>query len=54
MMDLTDLVTGTLLKARLMMVVGVVGALRTDSGCHGVRAAQRRMLKAMAAMRTWA
>jgi hypothetical protein len=50
----TYLIAETLSKARLVVVVGVVGALRADSGCHGVRTAQRRMLKAMAAMRTWA
>jgi hypothetical protein len=49
-----DLVAGALLKAPEIVVVGGFGALRADSECHGVSAAQRRMLKAMAAIRTWA
>src|SRR5688572_26764845 len=53
-MDATHLVARTLLKVPLVVGVGVFGALRADSRRHGVRAAQRRMLKAMAAMRTWA
>lgn len=53
-MDAAHLAVGSLLKAPLVVVVGVGGALRSDSERHGVRAAHRRMLKAMAAMRTWA